>query len=70
MNIEQTSKNIFTYVWVILGNLSRETKNLHFDICKSSLRKNLTNRKPLTSFSMEQSGAEYNFYLPNFTRRV
>ena len=33
-------------------NLSRETKNLNFEICKISLRKNLSliNLTPLTSF--------------------
>ena len=41
----------FKNIWAILENLSRETKNLNFGICKISLSKNL--RKPLTSFSME-----------------
>ena len=29
----------FKNVWAILENLSRETKNLNFDICKISLKK-------------------------------
>ena len=37
-------------------NLSRKTKNLNFDFCKISLRKNLSNPKPLTSFSMKRVG--------------
>ena len=41
----------FKNIWAILENLSRETKNLNFGICKLSLRKNLL--KSLTSFSME-----------------
>ena len=41
----------FKNIWAILANLSRETKNLNFGICKISLRKNLL--KSLTSFSME-----------------
>ena len=63
----------FKNIWVILENLSRETKNFNFDICKISLRKNLINLKPVTPFSMEhiglteqlfglvQNGAEYIF---------
>ena len=30
----------FKNIWAILENLSRETKNLHFDICQISSRKN------------------------------
>ena len=46
----------FKNIWAILENLSRETKNLNFDICKISLRKNLVKLKPLTSFSIEHVG--------------
>ena len=46
----------FKNIWAILENLSRETKNSNFDICKISLRKNLVNLTPLTSFSMEHVG--------------
>ena len=46
----------FQNIWAILENLSRETKNLYFDVCKISLRKNLINLKHLTSFSMEHVG--------------
>ena len=46
----------FNKVWTILENLSRETNNLNFDICKISLRKSLANLKPLTTFSMEHVG--------------
>ena len=45
----------FTNIWAILENLSRETKNLNFDICKISLRKNLVSLTPLTTFSMEHN---------------
>ena len=69
-------------IWTILENLPREAKNLNFDICKISLRKNLINLKPLKSFSMEHLRLteqlfgwfkiEVNifFYLPNFIYRV
>ena len=43
-------------IWPILEKLSRQTKKLNFDICKISWRKNLTNLKPLTSFSIEHVG--------------
>ena len=43
----------FNNIWATLENLSRETNNLNFDICKISLRKNFINLKSLTSFSME-----------------
>ena len=43
----------FKNIWATLENLSRETDDLNFDICKISLRKNLINLKSLTSFSME-----------------
>ena len=43
-------------IWTVIENLSRETKNLNFDICEISLRKNLVNLKPLTSFSIEHVG--------------
>ena len=43
----------FQEYFAILENLSRETKNLNFDISKISLRKNLIS---LTSFSMEHVG--------------
>ena len=36
--------------------LSRETKNLNFDICKISLRKNFINLKPIIPFSAEHVG--------------
>ena len=70
------SKNI----WTILEKLSHEKKNLNFDICKISLRKNLIDLKPLTLFSMEHvelteqlfgwCKMELNifFYLPNLIR--
>ena len=70
------SKNI----WTILEKLSHEKKNLNFDICKISLRKNLINLKPLTFFLMEHvelteqlfgwCKMELNifFYLPNLIR--
>ena len=34
----------FKNIWAILQNLSWKTKNLNFDICKISLRKNLGRR--------------------------
>ena len=37
----------------ISRKLSRDTKYLNVDICKISLRKNLINLNPLTSFSMK-----------------
>ena len=40
----------FKNIWAILEKLSRETKNLSFDIWKVLLTKNLVNLKPLTSF--------------------
>ena len=43
-------------ICAILENLSRETKNLNFDICKILLRKNLVSLTPSTSFSMEHVG--------------
>ena len=46
----------FQDIWEILENLSRKTKNLNFDICKISLRKNLISLTPLTSFSIEHVG--------------
>ena len=46
----------FENIWAILENLSRETSNLNFDICKISSRKNFVNLKPLMSFSMEHVG--------------
>ena len=44
----------FQNIWAVLENLSSATKNLNFEICKISLRKNLVNLKPLTS--MEHVG--------------
>ena len=46
----------FENISAILENLSRETSNLNFDICKISSRKNFVNLKPLMSFSMEHVG--------------
>ena len=46
----------FKNIWAILETLSRKAKNLDFDICQVSLRKNLVNLKPLTSFSLEHVG--------------
>ena len=46
----------FKNIWAIIENLSCETKNLNFDICKISSRKNLVSLTPLTSFSMEHVG--------------
>ena len=43
-------------IWAILENLSHQTKNLNFVICKISLRKNLINLKPLMLFSIEHMG--------------
>ena len=73
----------FKNICAILENLSRETKNSNFDICKISLRKNLANLKHLTLFSMGHVGLRerlfglgktelniYIFYLPNFVRGV
>ena len=46
----------FKNIWAILENLSRDIKNLNFDICKLSLSTNLINLKLLTSFSLEHVG--------------
>ena len=46
----------FKNIWALLKNLSRETNNLTFDICKISLMKNLINLKSLTSFSVKHMG--------------
>ena len=43
----------FKNICAILENLSHETKNSNFDICKISFLKNLVNQQPLTSFSVE-----------------
>ena len=69
----------FKKIWAILGNLSRETKNLNSGICKISLRKNVP--KSLTSFSVKHvrlteqlfiyCETELNiFLLPNFIHCV
>ena len=47
----------FKNIWAIVE--SREAKSLSFDICKISLRKNLVNLKPLTSFSVEHGHISY-----------
>ena len=56
----QTFKNILATP----ENLSRETKNLNFEICKISLRKNLSliSLTPLTSFSMKRVGLAEQLY--------
>ena len=46
----------FKNICAFLENLPREIKNLNFNICKISLRKNLINLKLLTSFWMEHVG--------------
>ena len=46
----------FKNICAILENLSGETKNSNFDICKILLQKNLVNLKHLRLLSMEHMG--------------
>ena len=46
----------FKNIWAILENLSSETKNLNFNICKISLRKNL-DLDPSNTFDVVFNGA-------------